>query len=192
MQDRAIDFDVVACPLGWLLVAGTSRGVCNVRLGDDPGELERELRAEFPWACFRRGAARIVPWVQALRRLAAGDSPGLEVPLDVRGSRFQRRVWDTIRALPRGEVRSYGEIARAIGQPRAVRAVAGACAANPVALVVPCHRVVLSDGSSGGYRWGEERKRALLRREQGACSAAPTAEGCGAASRAPQRIAPGV
>ena len=166
MQERAIEFAFRRCALGWLLVAGTGRGVCWIGLGDDAADLEARLRAEFPWAPLRPGASRVAAWARALGERVAGRQLGLELPLDVRGSRFQRRVWQAIRAIPRGETRSYGELAAALGRPGAARAVASACAANPVALLVPCHRVVRTGGGPGGYRWGAERKRALLERER--------------------------
>lgn len=166
MQRDAIDYAVVPCALGFLLVAGTARGVCQVALGDGPEPLREVLRAEFPFAVLRADDSRLAPWVAALRRALAGEPPGLEVPLDVRGSRFQRRVWDAIAAIPRGETRTYGQLARAIGRPGAARAVGQACHANPVAVLVPCHRVVAAGGGQGGYRWGLARKRALLAREK--------------------------
>jgi AraC family transcriptional regulator of adaptative response/methylated-DNA-[protein]-cysteine methyltransferase len=166
MQDGVIRFDSVRCALGWLLVAGTERGVCNVRLGSRRDLLERELRDEFPFAELRRDAAGLAAWVEALRRCAEGRPAGCEVPLDVSGSRFERRVWRAIAAIPRSETRSYGELARALRRPAAARAVGRACGKNPVALAVPCHRVVRADGSDGGYRWGKRRKRSLLKAEQ--------------------------
>jgi AraC family transcriptional regulator of adaptative response/methylated-DNA-[protein]-cysteine methyltransferase len=157
-----IRWSAVASPLGWLLVAATERGVCNVRLGPDPDGLESELRAEFPFAVLERDDAGLAAWGAALARAAAGRDPGLDLPLDVPASRFRRRVWDALRRIPHGETRTYAEVAAALGRPRAARAVGGACAANPVALLVPCHRVVPAAGGVGGYRWGAERKRALL------------------------------
>jgi AraC family transcriptional regulator of adaptative response/methylated-DNA-[protein]-cysteine methyltransferase len=165
MERRAIDYAVVPCELGFLLVAGSARGVCQVALGDSESELVALLRAEFPYAELRAAGERLAPWVAALQRAVAGEAPGSEVPLDVRGSRFQRRVWDAIAAIPRGETRSYGQLARAVGRPGAARAVGQACSANPVAVLVPCHRVVAAGGGEGGYRWGLARKRALLERE---------------------------
>jgi AraC family transcriptional regulator of adaptative response/methylated-DNA-[protein]-cysteine methyltransferase len=162
MQSHAIHFTTLRCELGWLLVARTARGVCNLRFGDAPEELEAGLRAEFPFAEVVGSEERLASCVAALRRYLAGRSRGLDLPLDVRGSQFQRRVWDAIRAIPYGETRSYADLARAIGRPRAFRAVAGACGANPVALGIPCHRVVGSGGALGGYRYGRERKGALL------------------------------
>jgi AraC family transcriptional regulator of adaptative response/methylated-DNA-[protein]-cysteine methyltransferase len=167
MQQRAIAYRVVECPLGVLLVAGTPRGVCKVRFGDDPACLVAELESEFPFAAIEPDAGRLDAWVDALLRYLRGDERELAVPLDVRGSQFQRRVWSAIRAIPYGAMRSYAEIAAAIDRPQAARAVAGACAANPVPLLVPCHRVVGSGGRLGGYRYGVARKSALLAAERG-------------------------
>lgn len=193
MQDRAICFTTAPCALGWLLVAGTARGVCNVRFGDDATRLERGLRRDDPHAAFREDRQRLAPWLEALMDQLAGRRRRLDLPLDVRGSQFQRRVWDAIRAIPYGQTRSYGALARALGRPPAARAVAGACAANPVVLLVPCHRVVRGDGSGGGYRWGAARKRALLEQEARAAERAPLASAHGRARRAAVRAsaAPG-
>jgi len=166
MQSTAIHFTTLRCGLGWLLVARTRRGVCNLRFGDTPEAVVDGLRQEFPWAELRENGAGLASCVAALERYLEGRSQRLELPLDVRGSQFQRRVWDAIRAIPYGETRSYAQLAGAIGRPTAVRAVAGACGANPVALAVPCHRVVSSSGGSGGYRWGVKRKTSLLALER--------------------------
>jgi AraC family transcriptional regulator of adaptative response/methylated-DNA-[protein]-cysteine methyltransferase len=185
-----IRYATAATPLGRVLVGATDRGVCAVSLGDDDARLVDALRAEYPRASLEpaRGGAR--GNVAEIARAVAGDADLRRVPLDVRGTAFQQRVWSALRAIPRGETRSYAEVAAAIGQPRAARAVAAACAANPVALVVPCHRVVRSGGGPGGYRWGAERKRALLEgearsRRRPAVSGRPPTPGSGrrAASR---------
>lgn len=162
MEARTIGYDILECEVGKILIAATSRGVCRVRIGDEPGSLVSELCEEFPFAEIRPDAARLRPWVAAFERYLAGRTQRLEVPLDVRASQFQRRVWDALCAIPYGRTRSYSEVAATLGQPRAARAVARACASNPVALAVPCHRVVGKGGGSGGYRWGVERKRWLL------------------------------
>ncbi|HWP99375.1 MAG TPA: bifunctional DNA-binding transcriptional regulator/O6-methylguanine-DNA methyltransferase Ada [Vicinamibacterales bacterium] len=154
------------CSLGWLLVAATERGICAVRLGASERELEASLAREFLRAERRRDDRGLARWVEAAVRLADGRPPAADLPLDLRGTAFQVRVWKAIAAIPRGQTRTYREIARDVGRPRAVRAVAQACAANPVSLVVPCHRVIRSDGGLGGYRWGLARKRALLERER--------------------------
>lgn len=151
--------------LGWVLVAATDRGVCSVTLGENPARLQEELRKKFPHGelqgtdpAFAQVAAKVLAFIESPRA-------GCDLPLDVQGSAFQQRVWMELRKIPAGTTMSYRELAARIGSPKAVRAVATACAANPVAVVVPCHRVVRSDGNLAGYRWGLERKRALLERE---------------------------
>ena len=183
MSDRPIRFAIADSPLGLLLVAVSARGACSVRVGECPEELEAGLRGELAAAAIRRDDAGLASWTGALVRLARGLPPGLELPLDVAAVGFRGRVWDALRAIPRGATRSYAEVARLVDRPRATRAVGQACAANPVALIVPCHRVVASDGGIGGYRWGTSRKRALLRAESAAV--ADPARGCrgGAAAR---------
>lgn len=166
-RGMAIRFTIVASPLGRLLVGATGRGVCAVALGDDDARLEESLRAEFPSAAIERGLEGLESAVSALSRYLAGDGALDAVPADLRGTAFQERVWGALRAIPSGETRSYAQVAAAIGRPTAARAVARACAANRVALVVPCHRVVTSGGAAGGYRWGAARKQALLAREAG-------------------------
>lgn len=156
--------------LGRVLVAATERGVSAVRLGDSEGALVEALRAEFPAAEIVGDEERVGRWLKAVLQRIDGGPPHADLPLDIRGTAFQQRVWDALRAIPFGEVRSYGEVARAIGRPRASRAVARACATNPVAVVIPCHRVVPGGGGPGGYRWGAERKRELLAREQAGAS----------------------
>lgn len=160
-----IAYTTVHSPLGRLLVARTERGICAVSLGDSDNTLAEELQAEYPEATIHRDNARLGLWVTALVAHLCGSRPELDVPLDVRATAFQWRVWQELRRIPYGETRSYSQIAKALGQPKAVRAVANACAANPAALVIPCHRVVRDTGDSGGYRWGAERKQALLSRE---------------------------
>jgi AraC family transcriptional regulator of adaptative response/methylated-DNA-[protein]-cysteine methyltransferase len=164
--DTEIAFAVVPCALGRLLVAATPRGVCRVSLGDSAASLAADLAAEFPAARIRKGRASLERWVTAILAYLDGSEPHLDVPLDIRATAFQRRVWQELQAIPYGETRSYTEIARRIGHPTASRAVARACATNPAALVIPCHRVVREDGELGGYRWGLERKKALLERER--------------------------
>jgi AraC family transcriptional regulator of adaptative response/methylated-DNA-[protein]-cysteine methyltransferase len=160
-----IQFTVVPCSLGYLLVATTERGVCAIKLGDDPGELERLLFGEFSAAGIIRDDQTHKDWVQTILNFVAGKEPHLDLPLDVRATAFQKQVWQALQRIPYGQTRTYTDIAREIGQPNAVRAVANACGANPTALIVPCHRVVRSDGSMGGYHWGIERKRHLLLQE---------------------------
>jgi AraC family transcriptional regulator of adaptative response/methylated-DNA-[protein]-cysteine methyltransferase len=165
MTGGSIRFAVAHGPLGPLLVAVTGRGVCSVRLGGSAARLEAGLRAEFPGFEALRDDAGLADAAAVLVCLAEGRAPGVELPLDVAASRFQRRVWEALRAIPRGCTRRYADVARAVGSPGAARAIGRACAANPVALLVPCHRVVPASGGTGGYRWGSERKRALLRAE---------------------------
>jgi AraC family transcriptional regulator of adaptative response/methylated-DNA-[protein]-cysteine methyltransferase len=163
-----ITYTVVPCALGRLLVATTARGICRVSLGTNGEELEAGLRGEFPAAELRRarGGGALATSVGAILRYLDGRADALDLPLDVRATAFQRRVWEALRRIPYGVTRSYAEIARAIGKPTATRAVARACATNPAALVIPCHRVVRADGGLGGYRWGVARKRALLEQER--------------------------
>lgn len=157
-----IFFSAVSCPLGWLLVAATDRGVCKVSLGDQPGPLIDDLSAEFANAERLRDDDGLGFWVERIVAYLEGWQPDINLPLDLRATAFQLKVWRELQAIPLGETRSYSEIAAAIGQPSASRAVANACARNPVALLIPCHRIIRADSSLGGYRWGIERKRALL------------------------------
>ncbi len=168
-RGMAIRYTVIPCALGRLLVAATARGICAVELGDDDGALAAALAAEYPAAAIERGGGAFDGWVEAIAGYLAGDRAArhLELPLDLQATAFELRVWEALRRIPFGETRSYGEIAAALGAPRAARAVANACAANPAALVTPCHRVVRADGAPGGYRWGSGRKRALLAMERG-------------------------
>ncbi len=166
-QGMRILYTVVDCYLGRMLVAATERGICAVSFGDADAELESFLRAEYPAAQVERDPQQgLQASVQALLAYLEGDQPDLSLPLDLQATAFQLRVWEELRKIPYGETRSYAEVAGAIGQPAAVRAVAQACARNPAVLVTPCHRVVRSDGASGGYRWGIQRKQALLAREK--------------------------
>ena len=162
MTDRVITWSVRFTRLGPLLVAASARGVCLIRFGtmdEDPGRVVSE---EFAWAVVRRDEAGVGPWADAVADYVDGRSPHLDVPLDVRGSRFQRRVWAALAAIPRGETRSYAQVAESVECPRGARAVARACAANPTPVAVPCHRVLPAGGQDGGYRYGIWRKRALL------------------------------
>jgi len=161
-----IAFTIVPCALGRLLVAATPRGICRVSLGSSADDLEAGLAAEFPAAQLRRDRGALAATVPALLRYLDGRAEPLDLPLDVRATAFQRRVWETLRRIPYGSTRSYTDIARAIGKPSATRAVARACATNPAALVIPCHLVVRADGGLGGYRWGVARKRSLLEQER--------------------------
>jgi AraC family transcriptional regulator of adaptative response/methylated-DNA-[protein]-cysteine methyltransferase len=167
-----IRYALVDSPLGRLLLAATERGVCAVSLADTDTPLEAFLKNEYPAAEIRRDDAQLKPYVEELLRHLQGQRPHLDLPLDVQATAFQWRVWQELQAIPYGRTRSYREIARRIKRPSAVRAVARACATNPVALVVPCHRVVRSDGGLGGYRWGIERKKKLLAHERTAAGRA--------------------
>jgi AraC family transcriptional regulator of adaptative response/methylated-DNA-[protein]-cysteine methyltransferase len=162
-----VTYAIAPSALGRLLVAATPRGLCAVRFGDNASELERELREELHAATIVRDDAALQPYLQPLLANLRGEQTTVDLPLDVRATAFQKRVWDALKRIPSGETRSYTDVARAIGDPKAVRAVARACASNPVAMVVPCHRVVRSDGELAGYRWGIARKKKLLEQEKG-------------------------
>lgn len=161
-----INYTVTECRLGRLLVAATERGICSVTLGDTAEKLEQDLFREFSQAELERDEVTLNQQVQALLSHLDGQQPCPELPLDVRATAFQQRVWAELRRIPSGSTVSYSEIARRLGQPTATRAVARACATNPVAIITPCHRVVRENGDLSGYRWGLERKRALLAQEQ--------------------------
>ena len=163
-QGVNIGYTIADSPLGRLLIGTTDRGICAVSLGDSDEALEDALRQEYPAASLHRGEPTD-GWVDEVVGFLNGQEMPRDLPIDVQATAFQWRVWSFLRTIPLGETRSYGEVARAIQQPTAARAVAQACAANPVALIVPCHRVVRGDGEPGGYRWGAERKQALLQRE---------------------------
>lgn len=160
-----IRYTIVESALGRLLMAATTRGVCAVSLGDDDAELETFLAEEFPAAVRERADAELAEWVAEVVRRTAGAAPHRALPLDVQATAFQWRVWQELCKIPRGDTRTYSEVARALGQPTATRAVARACATNPASVLIPCHRVVGADGSLTGYRWGLSRKRALLEGE---------------------------
>lgn len=161
-----IRYTTAACPLGRVILAATPKGVCWLSFGDSDKAMEAALRKEFPKADVTRADADLKPWLDELQRHFAGDQPHIALPLDVRGTAFQRRVWNALLAIPYGETRSYKEVAESIGAPTAFRAVARACATNPVAVVVPCHRVVGSDGTLTGYAGGLHRKKKLLETEK--------------------------
>jgi len=161
-----ITFAIAPTLLGRMLVAATDRGLCAVRFGESAPELERDLREEFHAAELHRDDAAMGRYIEPLLSNLRGENTTVDLPLDVLATAFQKKVWETLRQIPRGETRSYTDVAREIGDPNAVRAVARACASNPVALAVPCHRVVRSDGDLAGYRWGIERKKKLLEAER--------------------------
>jgi AraC family transcriptional regulator of adaptative response/methylated-DNA-[protein]-cysteine methyltransferase len=164
----SIQFATTPSPLGRLLVAATPRGICMVSLGDSDSLLEAALKREYPSAEIRRNSNGLRSWLRSVLSRVEGRTPSAHLPLDVQATAFQRRVWQELLSIPCGVTRSYSEVARAVGRPRAVRAVASACAANPAAIVIPCHRVVRADGDLGGYRWGLKRKQALLHAEKAA------------------------
>jgi AraC family transcriptional regulator, regulatory protein of adaptative response / methylated-DNA-[protein]-cysteine methyltransferase len=161
-----IGYTVTSTDLGYVLIAATERGVVTVRFGDTETELSADLLREYPKATLEWDEEALQPWVTLLMNYLQGQPTKFEVPLDVHASAFQWKVWEALRAIPAGQTRSYREIAQAIGQPTAARAVARACATNDVAVFIPCHRVVRENGQLGGYRWGLERKRRLLALEQ--------------------------
>jgi AraC family transcriptional regulator of adaptative response/methylated-DNA-[protein]-cysteine methyltransferase len=163
-----IRFAVGQCSLGAILVAATDKGVCAITLGDDPDALVRELQDRFPKARLIGGDAEFERLVAKVVGFVEAPAQGLDLPLDLRGTAFQQRVWEALRKIPAGRTATYTEIAKRIGRPKAVRAVAAACADNPVAVAIPCHRVVRLDGNLAGYRWGIARKRALLDKEAAA------------------------
>jgi AraC family transcriptional regulator, regulatory protein of adaptative response / methylated-DNA-[protein]-cysteine methyltransferase len=156
------------CSLGSILVARSERGVCAILLGADPDALARDLQDRFPHARLVGGDARFEDLVAKVVGLVEAPAVGFDLPLDIRGTAFQQRVWQALREIPPGATASYADIAQRIGSPRSIRAVAQACAANPIAVAIPCHRVVRTDGAVSGYRWGVERKRTLLEREAAA------------------------
>lgn len=161
-----IRYTIVDSPLGNLLLAATAKGICAVRLGSSKRTLERELKKEFAAAQFVKNDKYLGQWIQALIDYLAGHRPWPLLPYDVQATAFQRRVWDWLRTIPAGTTYNYSEVAKAIGRPTAARAVARACATNPVALVIPCHRIVPKAGGVGGYRWDPDRKKKLLKLEK--------------------------
>ena len=161
-----ITYAITRCSLGTLLVAATPRGVCTIELGDSPEALRRRLAQRFAKAAVVQDDRAVKHCVEAITRYLDAPAQNIDLPLDIRGTVFQRRVWDALRRIPRGETRTYSDIAREIGAPDAVRAVGSACGANPVALVVPCHRAVRTDGGLGGYAWGLPVKERLLEVEK--------------------------
>ena len=165
-EGMQIGYTIVDSPLGRLLVAATRRGISALYLGDSDARIESALRKEYPNAEIRRDRNGMTDWVRTILKHLRGLEPRLDLPVDVQATAFQRRVWEELRAIPYGSTRSYSQIARAIGRPKANRAVARACATNPVSVVIPCHRVVREDGNLGGYRWGLNRKQMLIEQER--------------------------
>jgi AraC family transcriptional regulator of adaptative response/methylated-DNA-[protein]-cysteine methyltransferase len=177
-----IAYSIVDSALGRLLVAGTRRGVCFAAMGEADTTLVAELRRDYHLATIRvcdpnrREDTRVGQWADALAAYVAGGSKMPTPPMDIRGTPFQFAVWDQLRAIPAGETRSYSEIARRIGRPRAIRAVGTANGANPVSIIIPCHRAIRASGHLGGYRWGLERKRSLLEMERNGRTGDETAQ----------------
>ena len=162
----AIRYTCADSPLGRMLIAATDRGICSIQFARSDGELLEGLKREFPFAARKRDAGGLQAWASALLQHMRGQDLDASLPLDIRATAFQRRVWAYLQSIPFGDTRSYSQVAEAIGQPNACRAVARACATNPVPVAIPCHRVVREDGSMGGYRWGLERKKTLLAMER--------------------------
>jgi AraC family transcriptional regulator of adaptative response/methylated-DNA-[protein]-cysteine methyltransferase len=161
-----ISYTVLKCPLGELLIAATEKGICSVAFGEDTEALETNLKQEFPAAQITRDEEYLYAYATAILENIAGERKILSLPVDLQATVFQTRVWTEIRKIPYGETRSYKEIAENLGNVKAVRAVARACASNPIALVTPCHRVVGANGNLSGYRWGAELKKAILEKEK--------------------------
>jgi len=162
----SIRYTCTNSPLGRMLVAATDKGICAIQFADTDDELTEGLKREFPFAVRKRDDASMRSWTNTVLRQISGHKTNRSLPLDIQATAFQRRVWDHLQSLPFGTTQSYGEVAKAIGRPTAARAVARACASNRIAVAIPCHRVVREDGEMGGYRWGVERKKALLQMEQ--------------------------
>jgi AraC family transcriptional regulator, regulatory protein of adaptative response / methylated-DNA-[protein]-cysteine methyltransferase len=162
---QAIRFAIAKCCLGWVLVAATERGVCLIELGDSPSELKATIERQFPHADRREDVPGLGKWVAKIVAMIDGSSTSVELPLDTQGTAFQRKVWEALRCVPAGETVTYAQLAWQVGRPRAVRAAASACAANRLAVVIPCHRAGRADGRPSGYRWGLARKEALRARE---------------------------
>ena len=160
-----IRYAVAECDLGWIVIVATERGICTIEFGDSPDVLAAGLRERFPGAARVTDDPELAGWMTEVLTYLESPHTGLDLPVDVEGTAFRRLVWTALQGIPPGSTLSYGALATQLGRPKAARAVAGACASNPVAVVIPCHRVVRSDGGLGGYRWGIERKRKLLELE---------------------------
>ena len=160
-----IEYSITRSSLGYVLVGATKRGISAIYLGENDKHLLSELRAEYPRAELRANSEGHAAWVKEVLKRIEGDKPSVDLPLDVQATVFQRRVWQELQKIPLGSTRTYTQVACALGKPNSVRAVARACATNPVSIVVPCHRVIRSDGQLAGYRWGLKRKEELLQRE---------------------------
>jgi AraC family transcriptional regulator of adaptative response/methylated-DNA-[protein]-cysteine methyltransferase len=162
----SIRYACAESPIGRMLIAATEKGICSIQFARSDEELIEGLKREFPFAVRKQDEGGLQSWVDALLQQMSGQELDSALPLDIRATAFQRRVWTYLQSIPFGQTKSYSEVAKAIGEPRACRAVARACATNPVAIAVPCHRVIREDGSMGGYRWGLQRKKTLLQMEQ--------------------------
>ena len=165
-RDEIFRDSAAASPQGRMLIAATDKGICAISFGDSDQQLLQGLMREFPFAVRRRDDAALSQWRDTLTKLIQGSETDLSLPLDIRATAFQRQVWEALQQIPRGETRSYSALAKQIGKPQATRAVARACATNPVAIAIPCHRIVRQDGNLGGYRWGVKRKEQLLALER--------------------------
>ncbi len=161
-----VRYTITTSPLGRMLIAATDKGICSIQFADNDEQLQQGLMREFPFAVRRRDDAAMAEWRDSLTRLIRGQGTDSSLPLDIRATAFQRRVWETLQRIPRGETRSYSAVAKKIGRPTTARAVARACATNPVAVAIPCHRLVGEEGDPGGFRWGIERKEQLLQLER--------------------------
>lgn len=160
-----ISYTIIPCVLGYLMVSTTEKGICAVNLGDREDELEKTAIDRFIQARIKRDDRKHQDWIEPILNFLAGSKSDLNLPLDIQGTTFQKQVWQALQTIPYGATRTYAEMARDLGKPKAARAVGNACGANPTALVIPCHRVLKSDGSLGGYHWGVDRKQQLLRQE---------------------------
>src|SRR5450755_4965735 len=165
-----VRYTIASSPLGRMLIAATDKGICSIQFANNDAQLQQGLMREFPFATRRQDDAAMAEWRVNLTRLMEGREANPSLPLDIRATAFQRRLWEALQKIPRGETRSYSAVAKKIGMPKATRAVARACATNPVAVAIPCHRVIREDGGMGGYRWGLERKEQLLTLEKQAGS----------------------
>ena len=161
-----IFYTIISCDLGYLLVANTDKGICKLKLGDRAKPLVKILAEECNQATIIRDNKSSQNWIEKIENFLVGKEYDLDLPLDICGTEFQRQVWQALQNIPYGATRTYQEIANDLGKPKATRAIGNACGANPIALIIPCHRVVCSDGSLGGYHWGIERKQKLLDREK--------------------------
>ncbi len=164
-RDLRIGWWMGLSDLGWMLLGATARGICWLTFGDEPGAMLEELRAAFPKATLYNDESRLYAWFETVRDFVLLPREALDLPVDIQGTAFQSRVWKALRQIPLGDTVSYSDVAKRIGEPTATRAVASACANNKIAVLIPCHRVIASDGRLSGYRWGTQRKRELLKRE---------------------------